>query len=264
MGSLSSDYSLHDGLLFFKHRYYISPNSSLKALLLHEFHATPFASHGGVKRTLVRLATLFYWPRMRADVEQYVSACLVCQQTKYSTQAPAGLLQPLPVPSLVWDEVTMDFITNLPPSRNFTIIMVVVDRLTKSAHFEALPTQFTAAKSAEVFVTIVVKIHGFPSSIISDRDLVFMSKFWQTLFQLSGTSLRHSTAYHPQTDVQSEVVNRGLEQYLRAFTNKKPHSWISFLGWAEFCYNSSYHSGLKMTPFKALFGRPPPIIPAYT
>ncbi|RVW71121.1 Transposon Tf2-12 polyprotein [Vitis vinifera] len=263
-GSLSSAYSLHDGLLFFKHRYYISPNSSLKALLLHEFHATPFAGHGGVKRTLVRLATLFYWPRMRADVEQYVSACLVCQQTKYSTQAPAGLLQPLPVPSLVWNEVTMDFITNLPPSRNFTVIMVVVNRLTKSAHFGALPTQFTAAKSAEVFAAIVVKIHGFPSSIISDRDPVFMSKFWQTLFQLSRTSLRHSTAYHPQTDGQSEVVNRGLEQYLRAFTNEKPHSWISFLGWAEFCYNSSYLSGLKMTPFQALFGRPPPIIPAYT
>ena len=210
-GSLSSDYSLHDGLLFFKHRYYISPNSSLKALLLHEFHATPFAGHGGVKRTLVRLATLFYWPCMWADVEQYVSACLVCQQTKYSTQAPTGLLQPLPVPSLVWDEVTMDFITNLPPSRNFIVIMVVVDRLTKSAHFGALPTQFIAAKSAEVFVAIVVKIHGFPSSIISDRDPVFMSKFWQTLFQLSGTSLRHSTTYHPQTDGQSEVVNRGLE-----------------------------------------------------
>ncbi|KAH9649714.1 hypothetical protein KPL70_026087 [Citrus sinensis] len=263
-GSLSRDYSLHNGVLFYRNRYYISPSSSLKAVLLAEFHSTPLAGHVGIKRTLVRLASNFFWPKMRMDVERFVAECLVRQQTKYSTQAPAGPLQPLPIPTLVWDELTMDFITGLPVSRGFMVILVVVDRLTKSAHFGSLPTQFTAVKTAELFVDMVIKPHGFPTSIISDRDLVFLSNFWKKLFELSGTTLRHSTAYQPQTNGQLEVVNRGLEQYLRAFTQDKPHSWVSLLGWAEFSYNSTYHSSIKMSPFQALFGRPPPAIALYS
>ena len=112
---------------------------------------------------------------MRQDVEKFVTECLICQQTKYSTKAPTGLLQPLPIPSLVWDEITMDFITGLPLSRGYSAILVVVDRLTKSAHFGPLPSNFTAHKTAELFVEIVVKIHGFPSFIILDRDTVFLS-----------------------------------------------------------------------------------------
>ncbi|KAH9667504.1 hypothetical protein KPL70_021062 [Citrus sinensis] len=263
-GSLSSAFSVQEGFLIFRHRYYLSPNSSLKVVLLKEFHETPMAGHAGIKKTLVRLSSTFFWPKMREDVEQHVAACIVCQQIKYSTQAPAGLLQPLPVPSLVWDELTMDFITGLPLSRGFEAILVVVDRLSKSAHFGALPSQFTTIKTAALFADMVVKLHGFPSSIISYRDPIFMSNFWQKLFDLSGTQLRHSTAYHPQTDGQSEVVNRGLEQYLRAFSQDKPQTWSSFLGWAEFCYNTSYHSSLRMTPFQALYGRFPPTIPSYS
>lgn len=187
------------------------------------------AGHAGIKKTSVRLSFTFFWPKMRKDVEQHVAACLVCQQIKYSTQAPAGLL-PLHVPSLVWDELTMDFITRLPLSRGFEVTLVVVDRLSKSAHFGALSSQFTAIKTVNLFADMVVKLHGFPSSIISYRDPIFMSSFWQKLFELSGTQLRHITTYHPQTDGQSEVVNWGLEQYLRAFTHDKPQTWSSFLG----------------------------------
>ena len=142
--SLSQDYSRHNGVLFYRNRYYINPSSSFKAVLLAEFHSTPLAKYVGIKRTLVCLASNFFLPKMRMDVERFVVKCLVCQQTKYSTQAPAGPLQPLPIPTLVWDELTMDFITSLPVSRGFTVILVVVDRLTKSAHFGSLPTQFTA------------------------------------------------------------------------------------------------------------------------
>ncbi|KAH9791984.1 hypothetical protein KPL71_003946 [Citrus sinensis] len=262
-GTLSRDYSLHNGFLFYRNRYYISPSSSLKEVILAEFHSTPLAGHVGIKRTLVRLASTFFWPKMRMDVEWFVAECLVCQQTKYSTQAPAGPLQPLHIPTLVWDELTMDFITGLPVSRGFSVILVVVDHLTKSTYFGSLPTQFIAVKTADLFVDMVIKIHGFPTSIISDCDPVFLSNFWKKLFELSGTTLRHSTAYHPQTDGQSEVVNHGLEQYFRAFTQEKPSSWVSLLGWAEFSYNSSYHSSIKMSPFQALFGRPPPSIPPY-
>jgi len=158
----------------------------------------------------------------------------------------------------------MDFITGLPPANGSKVILVVVDRLSKSAHFGALPGSFTTSKVAELFVSLVVHHHGFPRSIVSDRDPVFISNFWRKLFELSGTKLSMSSAYHPQTDGQSEVVNRGLEQYLRAFTQDKPSSWILFLSWAEFHYNTSFHNGLQMSPFEALYGRKPPTIPAYT
>ncbi|GKA44011.1 ty3-gypsy retrotransposon protein [Tanacetum coccineum] len=134
----------------------------------------------------------------------------------YSTQAPGGYLQPLPTPMAVWEDVSMDFITGLPNSKGVTVIFVVVDHFKKYAHFGMLPTNFNAHKVAEVFLEIVIKHHGLPKTIVSDRDPIFVSKFWNQLFLLSGTHLNHSTAYHPQTNGQTEVVNRGLEQYLRA------------------------------------------------
>lgn len=260
---LGQDYSVSNGLLMFRRRFYVSPKSLLIPRLLEEAHATPTAGHGGVKRTLVRLTSTFFWPKMRATVETHVAACLVCQQTKYSTLPPAGLLQPLPIPNQVWEDITMDFITGLPLSRHYTTILVVVDRLTKSAHFGPLPAHFTATSVARLFLEMVVKHHGFPASIISDRDPLFLSKFWHNLFKLSGTSLHYSIAYHPQTDGQTEVINRGLEQYLRAFTHLKPSTWSSYLSWAEFSYNTSYCTSIRMTPFQALYGRLPPAIPSY-
>ena len=135
-----------NGVLFFRNRYYINPQSVLKSSLLHEFHATLVASHVGVKKTLVCLASFFFWPRMRLDVETFVASCVMCQQTKYSTQPPTRPLQPIPTPSLVWNEVTIDFIIGLPPSHDYTVIIVIVDCLTKSAHFGPLPTDFTSAR----------------------------------------------------------------------------------------------------------------------
>ena len=151
----------------------------------------------------------------------------------------------------------MDFITALPVSRGMSTILVVVDHLSKYIHLGALPANFTAAKVAELFVEIVVKHHGFPKSIVSNRDPVFVSTFWRRLFELSGTKLSMSSSYHPQTD-------GGLEQYLRAFVQDNPKTWLFFLCWVEFHYNSSFHSSLKMSHFQALYGRTPPTIPCYT
>ncbi|VFQ82654.1 unnamed protein product [Cuscuta campestris] len=191
---------------------------------------------------------------IRRDNALLEDSCVPCQATKYSTQRPAGLLQPLPIPTVVWDSVSMDFITGLPPSRGITVIMVVVDRLSKYTHFGLLPTGFDAPRVAHLFLDTVVKHHGFPSTIISDRDSVFMSSFWRELMKLSGTTLKFSTAYHPQT----EVMNRELEQYLRAFIFERPHKWATFLPWAELALNCSHHDGLNMSPYRALYGRTPP------
>nr|GEZ73632.1 Ty3/gypsy retrotransposon protein [Tanacetum cinerariifolium]GFA55587.1 Ty3/gypsy retrotransposon protein [Tanacetum cinerariifolium] len=137
-------------------------------------------------------------------MEDYIKNCLVCQQTKYSTQASGGYLQPLPTPTAVWEDVFIDFITGMPLSKGFSVVIVVVSRFSKYSHFAALPTSFSAYKVAEVFVEAIIKHHGIPETIVSDRDPIFVSKYWTQLFKLSGTQLNHSTTYHPQTDGQTE------------------------------------------------------------
>lgn len=154
----------------------------------------------------------------------------------------------------------MDFITRLPPSNGYTVILVVVDRLSKYGHFAPLKADFSSLKVAETFMHSVVKLHGFPKSIVSDRDKVFTSKFWQHLFKLSGTSLAMSSSYHPQTDGQSEALNKCVELYLRCFTGDNPRSWSRLLSWAEFWYNTSFHSSIGMTQFRAVYGRDPPCL----
>ena len=167
-------------------------------------------------------------------MQDYVSSYDVCQRVKYETLAPEGLLQPLPITCQVWDDITMDFIEGLPTSNSKNAILVVVDRLSKSAYFLALAHPFTAKMVAEKFMDGVVKLHGMPKSIISDRDPVFIGYFWREFFKLSGTQLKMSSSYHPQTDGQSEVVNRCVEQYLRCFVHHQPRKWSFFLSWAEF------------------------------
>ncbi|KAL4318769.1 hypothetical protein GQ457_18G015560 [Hibiscus cannabinus] len=256
-------YAWRMGLVFYKNRVVVPPNSDIIRTLLREFHDSQMGGHSGVLRTYKRLAQQFYWPSMHRTIREYVSSCDVCQRTKSETLLPAGLLQPLPIPCQVWEDITMDFIEGLPPSNGKNTILVVVDRLSKSAHFIALTHPFTAKIVAEKFVEFVVRLHGLPRTIISDRDSVFLSSFWREFFKLSGTQLQMSSAYHPQTDGQSEVVNRCLEQYLRSFVHQQPRKWSSFLSWAEFWYNTTYHSSIGMTPFQALYGRFPPTIPHY-
>nr|GEY72706.1 Ty3/gypsy retrotransposon protein [Tanacetum cinerariifolium] len=231
-GSGPDGFQQEQGLLIFRNRYYVGTESKLKALLLREFHDTPSAGHGGVKKMLVGLSVLFYWLGMRKSVEDYIKQCTICQQTKYSTQ-----------------EVAI--------SKGFIAILVVVDRFSKYAYFGALPTNFNGHKVAELFMEIVVKHHGIPTTIVSNRDSIFVSKFWKELFRLSGTQLNHSTAYHPQSDGQSEVVNRGLEQYLRAMVSDRPQQWARKLPWVEYYYNTSYHSSIKISPYQVLYGRLP-------
>lgn len=191
---------------------------------------------------------------MRDDIKEYIRACQVCQQVKNVTGKPQGLIQPLPTPSGPWKDVTMDFIAGLPSSKGFVAILVVVDRFTKCAHFCALRSGYTASQVAENLVLNVIKLHGFPNNILTDRDPLFMSKFWEHLMKCSGTKLLHTTAYHPEGDGQTEIVYRCLEQYLRLFTHQFPQQWVSYLAWAEFWYNTSYHSAIKMSPYQALHG----------
>lgn len=252
-----------DGAWFQNGKVFLSPNSTLIPLILADSHSSPIGGHFGFYKTLHRIRQSFIWPKMRQTVKDFLKTCNVCQQYKADCMKPAGLLQPLPIPTQSWVDVSMDFIEGLPMANGHSVIMVVVDRLTKYAHFIPMKHPFSAATVARAFVSNVVQLHGVHSSIVSDRDKVFTSNFWQVLFRLQGTKLCMSSNYHPQTDGQSEVVNRTLEQYLRCFAGTQPKKWVEWLPWAEFSYNTSIHSATKITPFEAVYGKPPSSLLTY-
>ncbi|KAL0551539.1 hypothetical protein IC582_010628 [Cucumis melo] len=228
----TAEFSLSsDGGLLFERRLCVPSDSAVKAELLTEAHSSPFSMHPGSTKMYQDLKRVYWWRNMKREVAEFVSKCLVCQQVKAPRQKPAGLLQPLSIPEWKWENVSMDFITGLPRTlRGFTVIWVVVDRLTKSAHF-------------------------VPVSIVSDRDARFTSKFWKGLQTAMGTRLDFSTAFHPQTDGQTERLNQVLEDMLRACALEFPGSWDSHLHLMEFAYNNSYQATIGMAPFEALYGR---------
>jgi hypothetical protein len=191
---------------------------------------------------------------MKQDVEAYIKQCQICQQAKHTNTAPAGLLQPLPIPEGVWRDLSMDFVEGPPKSQGYSVILVVVDRLTKYAHFLAIKHPYTAATIAQTFMDNVVKLHGLPQSIVTDRNTIFVSSFWKELFKLYQVNLKLSLAYHPQTDRQTERVNQCVEMFLRCAVQDSPTTWKAWLSLAELWYNSSYHSSIGCSPFKALYG----------
>ncbi|XP_058784831.1 uncharacterized protein LOC131659692 [Vicia villosa] len=257
------DFKFSNGLLFYKDKIFVPETEQIRTHLLWEFHSTPSAGHSGLKATLARISTSFSWPGIYKEAKSLIKTCKVCQQNKYLTQKKKGLLQPLPTPKQAWEDISMDFITKLPNSFGHTTIWVVCDRLTKSAHFIAMPSHFSAQDLARRFTMEITRLHGQPKSIVSDRDPLFLSTFWKTFFKEQGTILKYSTAYHPETDGQTEVINRSIGTYLRCFVSSQPSKWYKFLHHAEYWYNTSFHSSIGMTPFRALYGRDPPSISDY-
>jgi len=250
-------YALVHGIIRFRGRVWIGSNSALQTKLISAFHSSAIGGHSGVHATYQRIKRLFVWAGLKAQVTDFVHQCDICQHAKHSNARPAGLLQPLPPPTGPWRDITMDFVEGLPLSEGCNVIMVVVDRFTKFAHFVPLRHPFTAPAVARLFVDSVVKLHGMHRTIISDRDRIFTSSFWKKLFQQLGTKLKFTTAYHPQTDGQSERVNQCLEMFLRCTVQDAPRQWRRFLPLAEFWYNSCFHTSIGCSPFQALYGHEP-------
>ena len=215
-------YVYKQGVLLYDGRIVLSRHSAMIPTLLKEFHSTPQGGHSGFYKTYRRLAANVYWVGMKGVVQEFVRSCDVCQRQKYLASSPGGLLQPLPIPERIWEDISMDFIIGLPKSKGYEAIFVVVDRLSKYCHFIPLKHPYTARSLAEIFSKEVVKLHGIPMSIVSDRDPIFMSNFWRELFKAQGTQLKMSSSYHPESDDQTEVVNRCLETYLRCFISDQP------------------------------------------
>jgi hypothetical protein len=197
------------------------------------------------------LKTRYWWYGMKQDIVEYVSLCDTCQRVKSEHQRPARLLQPLKIPEGKWEEIRMDFIVGLPRTQaGYDSIWVIVDCLTKVAHFILVKTTYSGAKLAELYMFRIVCLHGVPKKIISDRGSQFTSKFWEKLHESMDTKLNFSSAYHPQTDGQTERTIQILEDMLRACALKYGKSWDKSLPYAEFLYNNSYQA-----PYEALYGR---------
>jgi transposase InsO family protein len=254
---IDNSYTLQQGVIHKNGRIWLPANSVLQQQIIRELHACPMGGHSGVPVTLRRLKQLFHWKGMAKSVHQFVTSCTICQQSKPDRAKYPGLLQPLPVPDSAWQVISMDFIEGLPRSGRFNCILVVVDKFSRYAHFIPLAHPFTASTVATAFMDHVYKLHGPPEQIISDRDKIFNSLFWRQLFERSGTILKMSSSYHPETDGQTERVNQCLEGYLRCFGHACPTRWIKWLTLAKYWYNTSFHSALGKSPFEVFYGRSP-------
>ena len=203
------------------------------------------------------LSDHFFWPHMRRDVQRHVGCCIVCLKAK-SRLNPHGLYTPLPIPHVPWEDISMDFVLGLPRSqRGRDSIYVVVDRFSKMAHFIPCHKSDDASHIADLFFREIVRLHGVPKTIVSDRDTKFLSYFWKTLWAKLGTKLLFSTTCHPQTDGQTEVVNRTLSTMLRAVLKKNLKLWEDCLPHVEFAYNRAVHSTTNSCPFEIVYGFKP-------
>ena len=245
-----------DGILQFKGRLCIPKDPELRNQIMSEAHSTPYSVHPGATKMYKDLKEHFWWAGMKGDVAKYVAKCLICQKIKAEHQRPGGELQPIEVPEWKWEQITMDFIVGLPKTtKSHDAIWVIVDRLTKSAHFIPIKMTHSLEQLAELYVREVVRLHGVPKAIISDRDARFTSKFWKSVQQAMGTKLNFSTAFHPQTDGQTERTNQTLEDMLRACVLEFKGAWSKYLPLIEFSYNNSYQATIGMAPYEALYGR---------
>ena len=244
------------GLLTRYGRVWVPYTGGNRRILMEEAHKSKFSIHPGATKMYRDLCMGYWWHGMKNDIARYVEECMTCRKVKAEHQKPHGKLQPLEIPEWKWENITMDFITKLPrTARGADTIWVIVDRLTKSAHFLAIKESSSAEKLAETFVREIVTLHGVPVSIVSDRDTRFTSRFWGKFQEELGTRLHFSTAFHPQTDGQSERTIQTLEDMLRACAIDFGGNWDDHLHLAEFSYNNSYHSSIQMPPYEALYGR---------
>jgi hypothetical protein len=236
----------------------IPSHGTLRHDIITEMHTPSYQGHVGVDRTIYNVKQLFYWPNINADVENYIRSCHQCQINKASTHKPAGLLKPIPIPSAPWECFTTDLITSLPLTpANKNAIIVFVCKLTKLVHFVATRDDITAVDFADIYVNNVWKHHGLSAKVISDRDSKFTSHFMSEVCRLLGTKQALSTSFHPQSDGQTENMNRTLQDMLRHYIGPYRTDWDSYLALAEFAVNNSFNSSIQTTPFKLTYGQSP-------
>ncbi|GJQ92529.1 putative reverse transcriptase domain-containing protein [Tanacetum coccineum] len=245
-----------DGVLCLNGRSWLPCYSDLRSVIMHESHKSKYSIHPDSDKMYQDMNKLYWWHNMKADIATYVSKCLTCAKVKAEYQRPSGLLVQPAIPEWKWDNIMMDFITKLPKSSHgFDTIWVIVDRLTKSAHFLPIRENNPLDKLARLYLNRIVARHGILVLIICDRDGRFTSNFWRSFQKALGTDLSMSTAYHPKTNGQSERTIQTLKDMLRACVIHFGKGWVKHLSLAEIPYNNSYHASIKAAPYEALYGR---------
>jgi hypothetical protein len=244
------------GVVWFNNRIVVPKNEEIRQQILDEAHLSRYSIHPGSTKMYHDLKQHYWWTKMKIKIARYVARCDNCKRVKAIHMKAAGPLQSLPIPTWKWEDISMNFIVGLPrTAKGYDSIWVIVDRLTKIAHFLPVRVKYTVATYAELYITCILSLHGVPKTIVSDRGSQFVSKFWEELHKALDTKLLHSSTYHPQTSGQTERVNQILEDMLRACALEFPQKWDECLPLAEFSYNNSYQESIKMAPFEALYGR---------
>ena len=244
-----------DGVIIRGSRMCVPEIGELKREIMEEAHSSAYAMHPGSTKIYFSLREHYWWKGMKKEIADFISKCLTCQQVKAEHQKSTGKIQPLPIPVSKWEKITMDFVIGLSRTRRqHDALWVIVDRLTKSAHFLPISNDDPLDKLAQLYVEEIVRLHGVPISIVSDRDPGFTSRFCSSLHDAMGTRLHFSTAFHPQTDGQSDKTIKSLEHMLRACVIEFKGRWDMHLSLMEFAYNNSYQSSIGMAPFEALYG----------
>ena len=261
-GKSSERFRLHNGLWYLEETGQVArlcvPTVQLQRRLMEELHDTPMAAHPGRDRMAANLTRRFFWPRMAKHIADFVAKCPACQRSKPRPGTTPGLLQPLPIPAGAWASISVDFMTDLPRTqRGRDALLVVVDRFSKMIHLTAVHKSDSAAETARVMTRDVIRLHGVPREIVSDRDPKFTSELWGELWTGLGTKLSMSTAAHPQTDGQTERANRTVNAMIRALLQDVKTDWEDLLPLIEFAYNSSAQASTGRSPFSIIYGREP-------
>lgn len=247
--SLKDDFILRKGKI-------LVPTIELQTEIIRLHHDLKTVGHPGITRTLELIKRNFYWENMSKLVESYILSC-DCQKFKDKRHHPYGLLQPLPIPPHPFSSISVDFIGALPPSEGYNSICVWVDRFSKLVHLVPCSTTITAEQLGEMFLKTIFVRHGLPDNIVSDRGAVFTSSWWSKFCDLVGMDLKLTTAYHPESDGQTERMNQTLEQFLRIFSTYRQDNWASLLPFAEFAMNNTVNASTGKTPFEIIHGRHP-------
>ena len=248
-----------DQLLRLDNRIYVPDVSDLRLRVLQYKHDHPLSGHFGQNKTLDLIRREYVWPNLRTSVKSFCKSCTTCMRSKPQRHKPYGTLKQLPIPEKPWNSISMDFIEQLPPSSDFTSILVVVDRLSKQAIFIPTVDTITSPMLAKLFVLHVFSKHGVPSHVTSDRGTEFVSAFFRTLGKALDMKLHFTSGYHPEGDGQTERTNQTLEQYLRVYCNYQQDNWSELLPIAEFAYNNAPSATTGISPFFANKGYHPNI-----